>query len=118
MRLTRAFKGCRKGDVHPTQFQPGDECPKELEHAAEELGILETDAEFQKRQKAEQAEAQKRLKAEQAEEQRRLDAEAEAARLATLRALAQQHNVELGDADTEAKIVAALKKAEVEIPAD
>ncbi|CAN7335999.1 hypothetical protein LJR090_002548 [Bosea sp. LjRoot90] len=117
MRLTRAFKGCRKGEVHPTQFQPGDECPPELEHAAEELDILETEAEFHKRQKAEIAETQKRLKAEQVEEQKRLDAEASAARLTELRALADQHNVDLGDADTEAKIVAALKKAEVEIPA-
>jgi hypothetical protein len=115
MRLIMALKGCRLGEVHPTQFQPGDECPKELEHAAEELGILESEAAFHKRQKAEQAEAQKRLKAEQAEEQKRLDAEA--ARLTQLRALAQQHNVDLGDADTEADIVAALHKAEVEIPA-
>lgn len=117
MRLTKAFKGCRAGEVYPTLFQPGDECPRELEHAARELDILESEAEYQKRTRAEQAEEQKRLKAEQAELQKRLDAEAAEQRLAQLRALAEEKGVDLGDADTEAKIVAALKKADVEIPA-
>lgn len=116
MRLTKALKGCRAGEVHPTQFQPGDECPAELQHAAKELGILEAEADYQKRRKAEQAEEQKQLKAAQAAEQKRLDDEA-AARLVHLRTLAEQNKVDLAEADTEAKIEAALEKAGVEIPA-
>lgn len=113
MRLTKALKGCRTGEVHPTQFQPGDECPRELERAAKELRILESEAEFQKRTKAVLAEEQKQLKADQAAEQKRLDDEA-ALRLTQLRALANQNGVDLADADTEAKIEAALTRAGVE----
>lgn len=114
MRLTRAFKGCRKGEVHPTQFQPGDECPKELEHAAEELDILESEAEFQKRQKRELADEQRRLKADQAAEQRRLDAEA--GRIAALKQAAEAGNVDISAATAVEEIEATLTAAGVALP--
>lgn len=118
MRLTKAFKGCRAGEVHPTQFQPGDECPKELEHAAEELGILETAAQFEKRQKAERAEEHKRLKAERAAEQERLEAEEAKAeqRLAALKQAAEAGNVDISAATTAEEIETLLTAAGVALP--
>lgn len=114
MRLTKPLKGCRAGEVHPTQFKAGDECPPELERAAKELGILESEAEFQKRQKTELAEEQKRLKAAKAEEQKRLDVEA--ARLAALRQAAEAGNVDISAAKTAEEIEALLTAAGVTLP--
>ncbi len=118
MRLTKAFKGCRAGEVHPTQFKAGDECPPELEHAAKELDILESEAAFDKRQKAQHAEEQKRLKAEHAAEQKRLDAEATKAeeRIAALKKAAEAGNVDISAATTAEDIEAVLTAAGVALP--
>jgi hypothetical protein len=39
-KLIKAFKGVKAGDIYPTDFKPGDECPPELEAGAKELGAL------------------------------------------------------------------------------
>lgn len=40
MKFTAPFKGVKAGDVYPTKFQPGDDCPAELESAARACGAL------------------------------------------------------------------------------
>ncbi|WP_087686803.1 HeH/LEM domain-containing protein [Pandoraea sp. PE-S2R-1] len=39
-KLIAAFLGVLDGDIYPTQFEAGDECPPELEAGAQELGAL------------------------------------------------------------------------------
>ena len=39
--FAKAFRGVKDGEIYPTVFSKGDECPKELEQAAVELGALE-----------------------------------------------------------------------------
>jgi hypothetical protein len=41
MEFTKPFNGCKKGDIYPTAFAVGDECPVELEAAAAEAGAIE-----------------------------------------------------------------------------
>lgn len=41
MKASKAFKGVKDGDIYPTEFNPGDEIPPELEAAALELGAAE-----------------------------------------------------------------------------
>lgn len=36
----KAFRGVRDGDIYPTDFAAGDECPPELVAGAERLGAL------------------------------------------------------------------------------
>jgi len=43
MKFIKEFKGCKQGDIYPTQFGPGDECPPELLEAAEAEGVLEAE---------------------------------------------------------------------------
>lgn len=46
MQLIQPFLGVPDGEIYPVQYQPGDECPPELEAAATELGAFdEPDAE-------------------------------------------------------------------------
>lgn len=40
-KFSSEFRGCRNGEVYPSTFQPGDDCPAELEAAAREVGALE-----------------------------------------------------------------------------
>lgn len=40
--LKDGFKGVVNGDVYPTEFKKGDECPEELERAAVELGFVKS----------------------------------------------------------------------------
>lgn len=40
-KFSKAFRGARKGEIYPTDFAPGDECPPELERAAQACGVLE-----------------------------------------------------------------------------
>lgn len=99
MLFKRAFSGCRAGDIYPTQFRVGEECPPELRKAATEDGALESTADAKARVAAgrkEEAEAQKRV--------------------AALLDLARDKNVAIGEQATEAEIVAALTAAGVEIP--
>jgi hypothetical protein len=44
MKLAKQFQGVPIGKIYPVQYQPGDECPPELEAAAAELGVLDADA--------------------------------------------------------------------------
>jgi len=39
-KFTKAFCGCKAGDIYPTDFVPGDDCPAELEDAARSVGAL------------------------------------------------------------------------------
>ena len=41
MKFTKPFLGVRDGEIYPTQFKPGDECPPELLDAAESLEAFE-----------------------------------------------------------------------------
>ncbi len=41
-KLIKAFLGVLNGEIYPTQFEAGDECPPELEAGALELGALGT----------------------------------------------------------------------------
>lgn len=38
--FAKPFEGVRDGEIYPTQFQPGEECPPELEAGAISLGAL------------------------------------------------------------------------------
>ncbi|MDT3530231.1 hypothetical protein ROV86_19210 [Stenotrophomonas pavanii] len=39
-KLTKPFRGVRDGEIYPTDFAVGDECPSELEAGARALGAL------------------------------------------------------------------------------
>jgi len=41
MQFTKPFQGVPDGQIYPVQYQPGDECPPELESAATELGAFD-----------------------------------------------------------------------------
>lgn len=41
MHFIKPFYGCRDGEIYPTQFAVGEECPPELESAAIECGVVE-----------------------------------------------------------------------------
>ena len=43
MKFIQPFKGCKQGDLYPTQFAVGDECPPELEFAAMDVGAVAAD---------------------------------------------------------------------------
>ncbi|KRE02591.1 hypothetical protein ASE61_15045 [Bosea sp. Root670] len=99
MLFKKEFRGCRSGEIYPTSFRPGDECPAELRVAAVEVGALESAEEAKARTAAER-------KGEKAA-QKRVD---------ILLALAKEKNVAIGDDATEEQLVEALAAAGVEIP--
>ena len=41
MKFIKPFYGCRDGEIYPTNFEQGEDCPPELEAAAIELGAVE-----------------------------------------------------------------------------
>lgn len=41
MQLAQPFLGVPDGEIYPIQYQPGDECPPELESAATALGAFD-----------------------------------------------------------------------------
>lgn len=43
-KFSKAFLGCKSGEIYPTQFHEGDECPSELEDAARSVGALDVKA--------------------------------------------------------------------------
>lgn len=45
MKLTKPFRGVPDGQIYPVQYQPGDECPPELEAAATAFGAMDAPAE-------------------------------------------------------------------------
>lgn len=40
MKFTKPFRGVKDGDIYPTEFAPGDDCPPELEAGALAMGAL------------------------------------------------------------------------------
>lgn len=41
MKFIKPFYGVKDGEIYPTQFQAGDECPDELLDAAKEVGAVD-----------------------------------------------------------------------------
>ena len=41
MIFSKEFRGVRDGEIYPETFQPGEECPPELQEAALSLEVLE-----------------------------------------------------------------------------
>lgn len=41
MKFAQTFRGVPKGAIYPIEYQPGDECPPELETAARSVGALD-----------------------------------------------------------------------------
>jgi hypothetical protein len=39
-KFTKPFEGVPSGEIYPVAFQAGDNCPAELEAAADSLGVL------------------------------------------------------------------------------
>jgi hypothetical protein len=57
MKFKVEWTGVKAGEIYPTEFAVGDECPPELLEAAESLGVLEDqDAAKPARKKAGKAE--------------------------------------------------------------
>jgi hypothetical protein len=50
-KFTKEFTGCKAGEIYPTTFAAGDDCPPELEDAARECGVLAETAEPKPRAK-------------------------------------------------------------------
>lgn len=42
-KFTKPFYGVKEGEIYPTQFEAGDECPSELEGAAKAENALAAD---------------------------------------------------------------------------
>ncbi|SMG00337.1 hypothetical protein [Burkholderia singularis] len=40
-KFIKPFKGVKNGEIYPTAFEVGDECPEELEDSAHALDALE-----------------------------------------------------------------------------
>lgn len=53
-KFSKPFRGVKDGDIYPTDFEVGDQCPPELEAGAESLGAL-TPAKTEKSAKTEKA---------------------------------------------------------------
>ena len=41
MKFAKPFRGVKAGEIYPTEFAPGDDCPPELEDAARACDVLE-----------------------------------------------------------------------------
>lgn len=48
MKFTKAFKGVPNGEIYPVDYQPGEECPAELEDGAAASGAIEVGQRSQK----------------------------------------------------------------------
>lgn len=51
MIFSKEFRGVLDGEIYPTTFQPGDECPPELVDAALSLEVLEVPAATESKKK-------------------------------------------------------------------
>ncbi|PZU95618.1 MAG: hypothetical protein DI527_01005 [Chelatococcus sp.] len=90
MRVTKSFRACRPGEVHPSLIEAGSECPPEFEALARMLSSLETPAEQKRREAAERkAEVARLVEEAAAARQAALDA-ARAAEAAEARAVAAE----------------------------
>lgn len=45
MQFSKEFRGVRAGEIYPTTFKPGDQCPAELLDAAISEGAVQSAAE-------------------------------------------------------------------------
>jgi len=45
-KLTKTFRGVKAGEIYPTEFAQGDDCPKELEAGARACGALSGDVQL------------------------------------------------------------------------
>lgn len=95
MKFIKSFKGCRKGEVFPTDFKPGEECPKELEFAAKEAGAI----------------GGGNKKARDGEVGQSENTELKAMTVEQLKALAAEKGYDLGDASKKDDIIAAIELA-------
>jgi hypothetical protein len=43
MKFTKVFRGVPDGGIYPVEYQPGDTCPPELVHAANEVDAVEAE---------------------------------------------------------------------------
>lgn len=41
MKFVKTFRGVPDGEIYPVEYSPGDDCPPELELAAQECGVLD-----------------------------------------------------------------------------
>jgi len=41
MKFIKPFYGCKAGEIYPTEFAVGDDCPAELQSAALSVGAVE-----------------------------------------------------------------------------
>lgn len=53
MKFIKSFRGARRGEVFPTDFKAGEECPDELIAAAKALGAVEVEKSAPKTKMAE-----------------------------------------------------------------
>ena len=49
VKFAKTFRGVKAGEIYPTEFEPGDDCPPELEDAARACGVLGSQAEYIKK---------------------------------------------------------------------
>ncbi|ULJ64187.1 hypothetical protein MIS33_08485 [Wielerella bovis] len=59
MKLIKPFRGVPNGAFYPVDYAKGDECPKELEDAAREAGVLPNKESKQSRQQSNPPESPK-----------------------------------------------------------
>ena len=52
MKFVKTFRGVPDGEIYPVEYSPGDDCPPELELAAQEGGVLEDKTSKAKPEKA------------------------------------------------------------------
>lgn len=41
MKFAKDWSGVKAGEIYPTDFKPGDECPEDLQESAAAMGALE-----------------------------------------------------------------------------
>lgn len=51
MFFSKEFRGVRDGEIYPETFQPGEECPPELQEAALSLEVLEVPDAYESKKK-------------------------------------------------------------------
>ena len=49
MKFMKEFYGVKNGEIYPTRFEIGDECPQELEDAAIASGVFDEDGHDKKK---------------------------------------------------------------------
>jgi len=60
-RFSKPFRGVKAGEIYPTQFEVGDECPPELVAGAQRLGVLDASTDAGEGSDGEKAQLQAQL---------------------------------------------------------